>query len=676
MSKFLKFIVTLFLLIAIGVTAAIIVPPMAGVQTTIVDSQLMDTNLPMGSVTYAKEVYVTDVAPGDRILRQSDVSTYEYVVQTADASTGAFRVQDAYDGTKEPEDIQILNTASRVVMTIPYIGYVVYAMHSIEGIIILALIVLLMIILFILSELWRKDDDDDDEDDEDAEERELLIPETEALDLQNAVDIKPYLNEEPTIPVDERTVETGEIQVSEYESEASAETEAADLFGEAAAEEANAEAAAESDGEIVPEEEAADLFGEAVVEETAESAGEVITENEATGLTAGDLPEERTGFEIEEGRPEGENLSEESFRPEGEFAPEGEIAPEGDVSAEGDLWPAGEEAADQDHTAAEGITEAALAAALGTAVSDRFDADEVASHEEELLIEETESPESAETTDASDATHASEEAEQATAEVLLEGEEVAPIDPASVNTIDMERLQLELEAALGPNGHTEEEAGESGEGETGDAEISEASDEPEELISETDVYPEDRFVDESAETVSAEEETAGIEDTETGAADVAADAQIDFPDAEDKSARSDVNETWDETAAEYPDAAQEEFARAGEEVPEDAGSGILTDAAAEIETADNEEAKSEPSLSEEEEQIFAEPEVDEALREERYLEAVDPEDLPDPEAEEFYAVPRPTLDEILAQVERDGAEPVITKDSVTGVTLVDYSGIL
>ena len=55
MSKFLKFIVNLFLTLAIIVTAGIIVPPLLGVNTTIVDTASMDTNLPLGSVTYSRD---------------------------------------------------------------------------------------------------------------------------------------------------------------------------------------------------------------------------------------------------------------------------------------------------------------------------------------------------------------------------------------------------------------------------------------------------------------------------------------------------------------------------------------------------------------------------------------------------------------------------------------------
>ena len=219
MSKFLKFIVNLFLICAILAAAAIFVPPLAGINTTIVDSQLMDTNLPMGSVTYSRPVYVTEISQGDKLLRQTDTSSYVYTVVSGDAAQGLFEVRDAYDPAAEIRTLQILNVIARVVITIPYIGYIVYAMHSIEGIIILALVVLLMIILFILSELWRKDPEDEDEEDDEEEEdgrrgRGYAIAE-EPFDLQNAVDIRPYMDAQPA--EDDRTVPTSDMEEESFE---------------------------------------------------------------------------------------------------------------------------------------------------------------------------------------------------------------------------------------------------------------------------------------------------------------------------------------------------------------------------------------------------------------------------------------------------------------------------
>ncbi len=170
MSKFLKFIVNVFLVFAILTAAAILVPPLLGVTTTIVDTPSMKTNLPFGSITYSTDISVNALKSGDEVLKENNTSTYAYVIQNTDAVDGTYVVRDVYDTDAQDEEIILRNRVSKVAVIVPYIGYLIIAMHSIEGIIIVALVVVLMIILFILSELWKSDDDDDeDEEDEQPE---------------------------------------------------------------------------------------------------------------------------------------------------------------------------------------------------------------------------------------------------------------------------------------------------------------------------------------------------------------------------------------------------------------------------------------------------------------------------------------------------------------------------
>ena len=169
MSKFLKVIVNLFLICAILVGAAILVPPLMGVSTTVIDSSSMDTNLPVGSVTYAKDVDVTDLAIGDKVLSESDAKIYVYEVEETNAGSGKFIVRDTRNTSGQAEEITLRNIVHQVVVTVPFIGYVMMAMHSVEGLIIIGLIVLFIIILFILSELWKKPEGDEDEEDDEAD---------------------------------------------------------------------------------------------------------------------------------------------------------------------------------------------------------------------------------------------------------------------------------------------------------------------------------------------------------------------------------------------------------------------------------------------------------------------------------------------------------------------------
>lgn len=178
MSKFLKVIVNLFLVCAILIAGAILVPPLLGVSTTMVDSSSMDTNLPIGSVTYSQDVSVADISVGDKILVESDTKAYAYIVESADAGAGNYIVTDATNPQADPEEVTLRNIALKIVITVPLIGYIMIAMRSVEGLIIIGLVVLFVIILFILSELWKKtdeDDEDEEEDDEDEEPEEEVV---------------------------------------------------------------------------------------------------------------------------------------------------------------------------------------------------------------------------------------------------------------------------------------------------------------------------------------------------------------------------------------------------------------------------------------------------------------------------------------------------------------------
>ncbi len=189
MSRILKFIVNLFLIAAILVAVAILVPPLAGVTTTIVDTASMNTNLPLGSITYSTDIDIFDIVPGDEILKENDASTYAYVIREADPANGAFKAVSATDPDGAEEKIMLRNTVSKVAVVVPYIGYILIAMHSIEGIIIVVLVVVLMIILFILSELWkiRPEEEDEDEDGGESEKEEPRVTAKEETEIDTDV---------------------------------------------------------------------------------------------------------------------------------------------------------------------------------------------------------------------------------------------------------------------------------------------------------------------------------------------------------------------------------------------------------------------------------------------------------------------------------------------------------
>ena len=168
MSKFLKLLVNIFLVLAILVTGAIFLPPMLGVNTTVVDSETMDTNLPLGSITYSKTVNVLDLQGGDEVLKEVSSSVHAYIIETGDVNTGKYTVRDAMDKTAGTTEISLRNNVSKVVLTVPYLGYVVMIMQTTEGMIIAILLVIFVIILFVLSELWKHNEEEDEADEEDV----------------------------------------------------------------------------------------------------------------------------------------------------------------------------------------------------------------------------------------------------------------------------------------------------------------------------------------------------------------------------------------------------------------------------------------------------------------------------------------------------------------------------
>ena len=155
MSKFFRFLVNVFLIAAILIAAAMLVPPLVGVSTTYVDSASMNTNLPFGSITYSRSVDVSTLKEGDEVLKEESDSTYAYLIKSGNASTGSFKVVSATDQSGSTQKIKLSGSVQKVAAVVPYIGYVMVALQSTEGILILILIVILNIILFILSVLWR-----------------------------------------------------------------------------------------------------------------------------------------------------------------------------------------------------------------------------------------------------------------------------------------------------------------------------------------------------------------------------------------------------------------------------------------------------------------------------------------------------------------------------------------
>ena len=161
MSKFLKFIVHFIVICTIVCVVGLAVPPFLGITTEIMDDSGKETNLPMGSVTYAIPVKIKEAAVGDSILYQTDSKAYRYMITEMDKKNHIFKVIDSSDKDADPVAVEVKDYIPKVVITVGYAGYLLLATESIEGLIILGLAVLFLVILYIVAELLKKEPQDD-----------------------------------------------------------------------------------------------------------------------------------------------------------------------------------------------------------------------------------------------------------------------------------------------------------------------------------------------------------------------------------------------------------------------------------------------------------------------------------------------------------------------------------
>ena len=170
MSKVLKFIVNLVVLLSIVVAVALLVPPLLGVDTVINDNSNIETNLPVGAVAYGRQVDTEKLKKEDKILYMEGSAQYVYEIQDMDTTAGSYKVKDVYNKNSDSESITLQDKVSKVVITIPFIGYAAIALQSKTGLMVVGAVIILLIILFILSEVLRRGDDDEEEDEEEYEE--------------------------------------------------------------------------------------------------------------------------------------------------------------------------------------------------------------------------------------------------------------------------------------------------------------------------------------------------------------------------------------------------------------------------------------------------------------------------------------------------------------------------
>lgn len=156
MSKFLKFIVHFVIVCTIILVLGLALPPFFGINTVIVDKQDTDTNLPMGSVTYAVPVRTEEINAGAPILVKDGEGTYRYNLVSVDTAASTGVVIDPEAAASENINVSVRNWVPKIVFTLPFAGYLLAATQSTEGMIAIVLVVIFLIILYVIAELFKK----------------------------------------------------------------------------------------------------------------------------------------------------------------------------------------------------------------------------------------------------------------------------------------------------------------------------------------------------------------------------------------------------------------------------------------------------------------------------------------------------------------------------------------
>ena len=184
MSKFLKIIVNIVLVCALLSAAALLVPPLLGVEMNIIENDRVETNLSVGTVVYGRTKNLQDIEFGKNVfVEEADGSKYLYRVNAIDAENGTAVLKDARNDAAQTVE-KTVSSLCVAYVTVPVLGYLAVAAGSVKGWVIIGLVALLLLLLFILSEIWRKDklkEEEEDDEDGDAEEMELARAEKKRL---------------------------------------------------------------------------------------------------------------------------------------------------------------------------------------------------------------------------------------------------------------------------------------------------------------------------------------------------------------------------------------------------------------------------------------------------------------------------------------------------------------
>ena len=166
MSKFLRVLVRIILILLVACGAALLLPPLFGIDTVVIQDE--SSNIDRGTVVYAKSVAPSDLQSGDEFLHAGDNDEIDsYVVKEYDSTDDVIIASESADAAEQKLQANG-DTVRKIVFSVPFIGYLFIATQSTTGLMILGGGLLIIIILFIISEvLKRNEEDDEDEVEED-----------------------------------------------------------------------------------------------------------------------------------------------------------------------------------------------------------------------------------------------------------------------------------------------------------------------------------------------------------------------------------------------------------------------------------------------------------------------------------------------------------------------------
>ncbi len=161
MSKFLRVLVRIILILLIACGAALLLPPLFGIDTVVIQNG--SGNLDRGTVVYAKSTAPADLAAGDHFLHAGDNDEIDsYIVKEYDSTDDVIIASESAEASEQKLQANG-DTVRKIVFTVPFIGYLFIATQSMTGLMILGGVLLILVILFIISEVLRRSEEDEED---------------------------------------------------------------------------------------------------------------------------------------------------------------------------------------------------------------------------------------------------------------------------------------------------------------------------------------------------------------------------------------------------------------------------------------------------------------------------------------------------------------------------------